>query len=349
MQKSEIALERVRKLILSGEFPSGSKLPSERELAQKFKLSQGTVAKAISMLANEGIVRKRHGSGNYIESTQSSRPKQRICFLIERLGEQVNPIWHLIFESFYLRIREKGTDVSFRIFSPEDADVTADLDNDGVIVAALSLTPARVKALTESGRRILWLSEYPAPLPGPTVCFDNFAAGAAVAKHLLEQGCEKLLYLTYAFETPDASSARRFEGLLSAVSASGAPCPLAMQPCYTATPDFKDTLLPLLSHDSGVLCFNDQLAACVMRVAMESGLRLPHDFALAGVDGLPFADSLPIPLTTVRQPCGRIGRLAAETAMRMLAGEKLEGALKVEPELVVRESSLRLHEESKAI
>ncbi len=155
MQKSEIEIAKVRQLILSREFPPGSKLPSERELAQKFKLSQGTVAKALSILSSEGIVRKRHGSGNYVESTQGATPKHAICFLIERLGEQVNPIWHLIFESFYLRIREKGMDVSFRIFSPEDADATADIDNDGVIVAALTLNPARVKALTESGRRLL--------------------------------------------------------------------------------------------------------------------------------------------------------------------------------------------------
>ncbi len=122
-----------------------------------------------------------------------------------------------------------------------------------------------------------------------------------------------------------------------------------MQPHFPNSPAFRDELRSLIESHDGIMCFCDQIAARVMRMALETGRRPPHDFALAGVDGLPFADSLPIPLTTVKQPCERIGRLAAEISMRMLAGEKVEGAVKVEPELIVRESSLRHLENAKAI
>ena len=62
----EQVAERIRSSILSGAFPAGSRLPSERELAQRLGVSRPAVREAIGALQNLGLVVTRHGSGTYV-------------------------------------------------------------------------------------------------------------------------------------------------------------------------------------------------------------------------------------------------------------------------------------------
>ena len=52
----ELVLD-IRRTILSGKYPPGSQLPSERELAKKYNLSRVPVREAIEQLVNEKILR----------------------------------------------------------------------------------------------------------------------------------------------------------------------------------------------------------------------------------------------------------------------------------------------------
>jgi GntR family transcriptional regulator, transcriptional repressor for pyruvate dehydrogenase complex len=55
--------EQVRSLIAAGEFPPGSRLPAERELAERFGVSRPTLREALIALEVEGYVDVRPGSG----------------------------------------------------------------------------------------------------------------------------------------------------------------------------------------------------------------------------------------------------------------------------------------------
>ena len=55
--------DQVRSLIASGEFPVGSRLPAERELAKRFGVSRPTFREALIALEVEGYVDVRPGSG----------------------------------------------------------------------------------------------------------------------------------------------------------------------------------------------------------------------------------------------------------------------------------------------
>ena len=52
--------------IQRGEFKPGPRLPSERELADEYKVSRPTVREAMIALEVIGIVRSRHGSGIFV-------------------------------------------------------------------------------------------------------------------------------------------------------------------------------------------------------------------------------------------------------------------------------------------
>lgn len=59
-------LLQIQERILSGEFPPGHRLPSERELAETLAVNRGTVREALKKLEALGLVSILHGEGIYV-------------------------------------------------------------------------------------------------------------------------------------------------------------------------------------------------------------------------------------------------------------------------------------------
>lgn len=57
---------RIRGLIASGELGPGQALPSERKLAEQFRVGRAVIREAIRQLEVSGLVESRHGGGNYV-------------------------------------------------------------------------------------------------------------------------------------------------------------------------------------------------------------------------------------------------------------------------------------------
>jgi GntR family transcriptional regulator len=56
----------LRERITSGDWRPGTPLPSQRELAAQFSVSIMTLRQALQLLADDGLVEARHGSGTYV-------------------------------------------------------------------------------------------------------------------------------------------------------------------------------------------------------------------------------------------------------------------------------------------
>jgi DNA-binding FadR family transcriptional regulator len=66
--------DQLRSLIDSGEYAVGSRLPTERELADQLRVSRPTVREALIALEVEGRVRIRVGSGIYVIAPSDATP-----------------------------------------------------------------------------------------------------------------------------------------------------------------------------------------------------------------------------------------------------------------------------------
>ena len=66
--------DQLRALIDSGEYRVGSRLPTERDLAEQLKVSRPTVREALIALEVEGRVRIRVGSGIYVSEPAALAP-----------------------------------------------------------------------------------------------------------------------------------------------------------------------------------------------------------------------------------------------------------------------------------
>jgi GntR family transcriptional regulator len=77
--------------LVAGEWKPGEAIPSEIELAARFRVSQGTVRKAIDELASEHILLRRQGKGTYVASHNEPSYQYRFLRVTPDSGEKLHP------------------------------------------------------------------------------------------------------------------------------------------------------------------------------------------------------------------------------------------------------------------
>lgn len=81
----EDVIEQIKDLILEGNLSPGDGLPTERELAQAFGISRGTLREAFRILEREGLIEVRPGGGRFLsKELDVMEDKNRILDNIER-------------------------------------------------------------------------------------------------------------------------------------------------------------------------------------------------------------------------------------------------------------------------
>ncbi len=74
--------------LISGEWRPGDMIPSEIDLAGRYKVSQGTVRKAIDSLAGENILIRRQGKGTFVATHNEDGIKLRFLRLTAANGQK---------------------------------------------------------------------------------------------------------------------------------------------------------------------------------------------------------------------------------------------------------------------
>ncbi|MDC8760788.1 GntR family transcriptional regulator [Janthinobacterium fluminis] len=104
----------------SGEWKPGELIPSEVELAGRFKVSQGTVRKAIDELAADNLVMRRQGKGTFVATHHEARAHFRFLRLVPDEGVPHYP------ESKFIDVR--------RVRAPADVARLLDLKSGDAVI-----------------------------------------------------------------------------------------------------------------------------------------------------------------------------------------------------------------------
>lgn len=85
--KHRLVCEELRRRILSGEYPPGSKLPTETQLPDLLGAGKQTVVRALNELVLEGLIVRKRGSGSFVS------PSRLRSFLKGR-HLRIGVLWH---------------------------------------------------------------------------------------------------------------------------------------------------------------------------------------------------------------------------------------------------------------
>ena len=83
---ADLAVSQLREQVLSGQWPLGSRLPAETELAQRLEVGRSTVREAVRALVHAGLLETRQGSGTYVRSVTAGvgwEPRLRRAAVLE--------------------------------------------------------------------------------------------------------------------------------------------------------------------------------------------------------------------------------------------------------------------------
>lgn len=105
-------------------------------------------------------------------------------------------------------------------------------------------------------------------------------------------------------------------------------------------------LLDLSRPPTAIIYANDLMAIAGMSVAVDRGIRVPHDLSIVGFDDIPLAPYIVPPLTTVRQDVFEWGRACAETLVAIVEGRTPDPVELPPVEFIVRGSTGQAHARS---
>jgi GntR family transcriptional regulator of arabinose operon len=330
----------------SGKFRPSQKFPSEAALVRRFGASRITVGRAVRELQQRGLVERVAGSGTYVRNGDAISGENLLFgLIIPDLGETE------IFEPICQGIANAREAANCGLLWPHSGPAGGDRRVlqlaeqciahrvSGAFFAPVEyLRPSDdtnhhvLRMLDEAGIPVILLDRRPEERSSrrkyDLVGIDNRRAGFLAADHLVHLGARRIGFVLYEGQ---ATTARlRAAGC---AEATGSDLTITLQPDGPLE-------LPDPAQDcDAFVCANDRIAGRLMHALLARKVRIPEDVRIVGIDDVNYAGLLPVPLTTIHQPCHEIGETALRSMLERLRSPHLPARdTLLDCELVVRES-----------
>jgi DNA-binding LacI/PurR family transcriptional regulator len=341
-------LENLSDGIATGRYARGGKLPSESQLVKTFAVSRITVNRALRELQLAGLIERRAGSGSYV--CGQVQQGYRFGLLIPELGqtEVFEPICRGMAQAQQVEhhallwgksLDDSGTKAA------QAKQLCKQLIGQrvsGVFFAPLELTPEKdainrtiAQEFDDAGIPVVLLDRdlvaYPERSGYDLVGIDNRRAGYVITRHLLRCGCKRVIFVGRPESAPtvDARIAGFREAVLDSLEEFRPEFVCRIEPWDAAA--VRRALEEI--RPDGIVCANDFTAANLMKTFNELKVVVPDHVRLAGIDDVKYASLLPVPLTTIHQPCTDIGMTAVAAMVQRLRN----------PDLPARDILLNFH------
>ncbi|RZL48883.1 MAG: LacI family DNA-binding transcriptional regulator [Variovorax sp.] len=180
------------------------------------------------------------------------------------------------------------------------------------------------------------------------VTVDSFESGRLATQHLIDQGHQRLAFVTPTGRTMSRND--KIAGFMSAAHAAGLG---ASAHVVEGTPldDYGDSMMSELGRmqagllarqaqrPTGVIGVNDLMAFGLMAGFRDAGLVVPHDVSVLGIDDVFLSTLMHPAMSSVRLPVPEMAQVMVERVIARLADASLPTReFRFQPTLAVRDS-----------
>ncbi|MDB5327870.1 MAG: transcriptional regulator, GntR family [Phycisphaerales bacterium] len=349
--------------IASGRFQPGDRLPTEAELAKKFSASRSTVSRAMRDLKGRGLLNRARGGGTHVAKSKSGNrvalfaPFADTAAHLGYIGGQIHA--HLSevasWRTDHLRLQTMGRaihreDLLDRMLAA--TQVLIEQGVNGVFYYPVELpqniahyNAAVVERLEAAGIAVIAVDRdivaFPQRSKLSVVSYDNRRGGFLVTDHLIQRGCRRIVFVGSPFVSSAASD--RMRGYFDALEESDIGHDRSMvfrADLPDIDVDFCRRLMETAKPDA-IVCKMDHYAALICRHLVNLGVKIGDQVKVAGFDDEPFAEMLPVPLTTIRFPADPFAQVCYERLVAQMTSDSPPpaGMTLMDVELVVRDST----------
>jgi len=215
---------------------------------------------------------------------------------------------------------------------------------DAMIFVTPMITSQEIIALVDGGYNVAVIGRNIEHERIPCMYTDNVKIAKDVVNHLIEQGHERIAFLSGYADATD--SYERLEGYMKALRDAGLP----FAPELIDNGNFNEDggyqafhrLLAKQAKFTALFAANDEMALGVYRACRELDIAIPKQLAVVGVDNIRITKYVTPSMSTVEQPKYTMGALLAEKMIDQMNENVFHDkrVFCVESKLLVRESTL---------
>ncbi len=321
----QTAYQRIRDRIrseIAAAATSGARyrLPTERELESRYRVSRPTVSKALAGLAAEGLLVKPPGCRRHVVATDVAarlsveRRGHRIGLVtgdLSKVGVASAELAHRVFAGMNAYAQLADCRVLMGSAGPTVASERAaahDLVTAGVSGLVIWPCPRRADEVEtdylktrELGVPVVLLDTTRPSQPHTQIVFDNRRAGIRATAWLLEQGHQRIALITLPKDLLHTPVAQRRAGYRLALAGAGLPFDPDLVGSISVE-DYAgrdgateaglhltaliDRWLSLADPPTGIIALEDSTAVEIIGILERRGLRVPADIQVVGFDNL---------------------------------------------------------------
>ena len=352
--KYQVIADELRLHIHTGKYADAQMLPTEFAIAQEYGVSRQTVRQALSLLAREGIIEKRQGSGSHILRQEPAGAAHRsVAIVTTYISDYIFPGILRHIETVFSQHNIAPLLFATQNLVSNERKVLNTLLNmtslDGVLVEGTKTAMPNpnldlYRKLMDKGIPLVFVHGNYAQLHGAlSVLDDNAAGGRMLVEYLHGRGHRKIAGI---FKNDDIQGHQRYAGYAQALG----DLQLPMEDhyvCWYSTGE-KDTLFAqgpaleqlrrALEDCTAAVCYNDEIASRLVTYLNKQGIAIPEQMAVVSFDNSTYSE-LSVPrITSLSHEPYNAGHVAAELLMRLLQGQSCQ-SVQVPWTLIQKESS----------
>lgn len=332
-----------------------------RQLAKELKVSVATVSKALNdsheiseqtkRKVLEGASRLDYTINPYASSLRNKKSKTIAVIL----PEVADHFFSLAINGIQSVAEQSGYHVLIYLSHEKFSNEMAIIEDcksgrvDGVLISVTSETSSadHFLKLRQENIPIVFFDRAFEGFPSSKVITNDFDCGNMAASHLLNNGCQKVAFLSVS--SCLGICRKRAEGFKAAATA------LKMRTHSEVVildaennQELQDKIRKLLrskNRPDGVVASVEHIATAVYLVCLELGIAIPGQLKVVAFSAIETASILNPSLTTISQPAFEIGRTAAELLFKQIkkkSTDSVEETITIPSTLIERSSSSAL-------